>query len=164
MTVLTHRSDRHRFGPIVTADHFIYRCYDADDLLLYIGCTSNVRRRIDAHRRGSGTSLASRWLSQFMARHEVVGPFAGRDAGRAAERVAIKSEQPLFNYQERAGIGLAAWMTRAPIAHYLIEHDRLDLALDTLCLCWNETREANGFDEWCVPHMAEAEQTLRESA
>lgn len=161
MNGLTRRSERHQYGPVVNADHYLYRCYDADGLLLYIGCTSNVSRRIAAHRSGAGQAVASRWLSSaFMVRHEVVGPFAGREAGRDAERLAIHLEQPLFNYQERANAEHAAWMTRAAVARYLVERDRLDLALETVCLCWRETRQANGFDSWCVAHMAAAELWL----
>lgn len=152
----TRRSADYHDGPTRHAPHFIYRCYDKDDDLIYIGCTSNVKRRISAHRRGG--KAVGRWLTVSMVRHEVEGPFDGRDAGRAAERSAIQVEQPLFNYQERAGVNLAAWMTRAPVARYLIERGHLDLAADTVCACERETLEAGGFDEWCLPHVELARQ------
>ena len=151
---LTSRSRAYHVGPARYADHFLYRCYDADGLLLYIGCTNNVERRVAAHRRGDGHSLASRWLSVFMTRHEVEGPFPGRDAGREAEREAIRTEQPLFNYQERKGPNLAGWMTRRPIALYLVEQGHIALAVDTVCTCWRETRAAGAFDDWCAAHVA----------
>jgi hypothetical protein len=158
----TARSRAHHFGPNRYADHYVYRCYDTDGDLLYIGCTIDATKRIAAHRRGTGGAVASRWLSEFMDRYEVEGPFKGRDAGREAERLAIQAEQPLFNYQQRAGINLAAWMTRNPIAEYLIERGRLDLALETVCSCWRETKDVGAFDSFCVPHRTAHEAGLTE--
>lgn len=149
----TVRSVAYHHGPTVDADHYLYRCYDADGDLLYIGCTTDVKRRISAHRRG-GKARASKWLSVFMSRHEVEGPFRGRDAGRDAERKAINVEQPIFNYQERAGVDLAAWMTRRPVAHYLVERGAIELAVATACTCFFEIREAGGYDERCIAHAA----------
>lgn len=161
--LLTPRSYAHHYGQTRYADHFIYRCYDGEDRLLYIGCTANVARRIAAHQHAGPTSpKASQWLAACMVRFETEGPFSGRDAGRAAERQAIQSEQPLFNYQERANADHAAWMTRSPIGAYLIEKGHVDLALATACTCWRETREANGVDPWCRPHLHELETWLAE--
>jgi predicted GIY-YIG superfamily endonuclease len=106
--------------------HYVYRCYDADGDLIYIGCTSNVTRRIATHRRGG--KAASRWLAVCMDRYEVSGPHAGKAAGLKAEAEAIALEQPVFNYQKRVGENLAAWMTRAPIAQYLTERGHVELA------------------------------------
>lgn len=134
--------------------HHVYRCYDADDRLLYVGCTSEIERRMSAHRRGKkGASL---WLSVCMARHEVVATYPNRDAALAAEAAMINADQPLFNTQHRATYMFAAWMTLAPIAEYLIEQGHLELALETACGCWRETREAGAFDPWCRPHAAVA--------
>lgn len=134
--------------------HYVYRCYDAEGQLLYIGCTSNLTSRIAAHRRGDGTSKASRWLAVTMASFTTEGPYRGREVGREAERAAIQSEQPLFNYQERANEYQAAWMTRSAVARYLVDHGHLELALETACECWRETKEVNGVDPWCHPHLA----------
>lgn len=151
-TDLTPRSAAYHFGPGRDADHYLYRCYDDAGTLLYIGCTSNVKRRMSAHR--AGKQAASRWLAVTMTRYEVEGPIRGRDAARRAEHAAIQTEQPLFNFQCRNGIGIAAWMTRRPIAVYLVERGHLDLALATVCTCWGETREAGCRDEWCYAHEA----------
>lgn len=132
--------------------HFVYRCYDADGDLIYIGCTANVTKRIASHRRGD--KAASRWLAVFMDRYEVEGPYPDRDAGRQAECEAIQAEQPLFNYQQRSGLNMAAWMTRLPIAQYLVERGYIELAVETVCTCWRETREAGLFDKWCAAHEA----------
>jgi hypothetical protein len=156
----TARSVAYHEGPGVTADHFLYRCYDRDGDLLYIGCTVNVKSRIAAHRRASNGARASRWLSVFMDRYETEGPFRGREAGRDAERQAINAEQPLFNYQERASENLAAWMTRRPVAQYLVERGAVRLAMETACRCFFEIREAGGYDEHCIAHVAAAANGL----
>jgi len=134
------------------ADHFVYRCYDATGLLIYIGCTSNVQRRMAAHQRGENST--SRWIAACMDRFEIEGPYSGRDAGRAAERRAINTEQPLFNYQERAKERLAAWMTRRPVALYLVERGLIELAAETICTCDPEARSASAIDSHCVAHVA----------
>jgi len=152
MDGLTSRSRALHSGPAVTAPHFLYRCYDKDGDLIYIGCTNDVARRMSAHR--SSRATASRWLSLFMARYEVEGPFDGREAGREAEHRAIQLEQPLFNYQCRNDVGIAAWMTRRPIAQYLVERGHIELAAETVCGCCHEAREAGLYDENCVAHVA----------
>jgi predicted GIY-YIG superfamily endonuclease len=134
--------------------HFVYRCFDAHDRLLYIGCTSNVRKRIAEHRRGE--RAASRWLAVFMVRHEIAGPYPGRDAARAVEAEAINFNQPLFNLQHRANERQSASMTRGRVAEYLIDHGHLQLALETACQCWPEAREAGGYDTWCPAHVEQA--------
>jgi len=151
---LTPRSHAHHFGPGRFADHFVYRCFDAEDVLLYVGCTRDVTKRMYAHRSGKSTSKASRWLSVTMSRVEVDGPHPGRDAGREAERAAIQAERPLFNYQQTAGPNQAAWMTRTPIARYLVEHGHLELALETVCVCPTEVREVGAFWDSCFSHLA----------
>lgn len=164
MSGLTSRSHAHHYGPGRHADHFVYRCYDADGVLLYIGCTRNVKSRIAAHRRGNGGSKASQWLSVTMASYEVEGPFRGREAGRLAERDAIQAEWPVFNYQETASLDRAAWMTRSGVARYLVEHGHAELALATACTCWRETREAGQTDSWCEAHVSQSEAATQRGA
>lgn len=33
--------------------HFVYHCYDADDVVLYVGCTGNPKQRELGHRNAS---------------------------------------------------------------------------------------------------------------
>lgn len=97
--------------------HYVYRCYDDSGVLLYIGCTAEVARRMSAH-RSNHRQWASRVLQIVMARHEVEGPFADRAAGEAAEQRAIWQERPLLNKCHTGG-GYAS--RRHPTEQYLLE-------------------------------------------
>lgn len=132
--------------------HFVYRIYDADERLIYVGCTANVKKRIGAHRRADGGNRASRWVSACMARYEVAGPYAGREIALQIEAQSINEEQPLFNTQRRATQYQACWMTRSAVAEYLIEHGHRALAEETCCECWSEYRAVGESDPSCVPH------------
>lgn len=87
------------------AEHFIYRCYDADGRLLYIGCSNDVTTRMELHRSAFNNRLrnlgrvpaTSVELIARMARYEVSEPIKGRTAARAAEKAAIQAERPLLN-------------------------------------------------------------------
>lgn len=92
--------------------HYVYRCYDANGLLLYIGCTADVETRMELHRSQHATwmiyrnpkcNLVSVELISRMARHEVSGPIKGRLAARAAEKAAIQAEHPLLNIHHNQG-------------------------------------------------------------
>lgn len=67
---------------------FLYRLYDADDQLLYVGITGNLEARLQGH------SNYQSWWPQ-VARH-TAEPVAFADA-RALERRAIYDENPAFN-------------------------------------------------------------------
>lgn len=144
----TRRSSLHHSVAAADAPHFLYRCYDADGDLIYIGCTRNVKRRIDAHLRGG--RAASRWLAVFMTSHEVEGPFPNRATALAAEARAITLEQPVFNIQQRL-VHNSSVTTRL-IARYLVERGYQELAIATACTCWRESREAGLRDSWCDAH------------
>ena len=86
--------------------HVLYRLYDAEDQLLYIGLSGAPRNRLKAH-----------WRKQPW-RHEVVRstfqqippPAPGQVIGRHkyfAEEAAIKAEQPKYNV---AGISRPYWV------------------------------------------------------
>lgn len=149
---LTSRSLARHINQTKNQSHFVYRCYDKDGDLLYIGCTVDLKQRMADHRRGR--QAASRWLAVFMDRYETEGPYRNRDAGREAERQAIQAERPLFNYQHTASETQAAWMQRGPIAHYLIERGHIELAIETACSCWRGVREQGGYMESCPAHVA----------
>jgi predicted GIY-YIG superfamily endonuclease len=67
----------------------LYKAYDADGLLLYVGISGGIIARFAQHVDGSP------W-SRVMARMEVEW-FATRDEALKAEKASIKSLRPLFN-------------------------------------------------------------------
>lgn len=81
-----------------TAPHWLYRIFDADGRLLYIGVTVNVSRRIREHRN-------ARWWREEIATWTVEGPFDGVIAGERAETEAIHAEKPRYAMSRReAGV------------------------------------------------------------
>lgn len=93
---------------------YLYRQWDKDDRLLYIGITRSIRQRERGHAK------SSRWMELVVRttteRHQ------SRGAAEVAEVAAIAAEQPLFNV---AG-------NETPEAHrrlveYLVAHGRTDL-------------------------------------
>lgn len=77
--------------------HYVYRCYDEAGRLLYVGCTVDVPHRILGHLHDQRREC-SLLLQKYM-HHHTVDPvvYAGFIAGGAAERKAIREEEPLFN-------------------------------------------------------------------
>ncbi len=69
--------------------HVLYRFYDANDALLYVGITCNPTRRMEKHRgeKPWWTQVARISLEQYGDRQSVL----------AAERAAIGAERPLHN-------------------------------------------------------------------
>lgn len=92
----------------------LYRWYDADDALLYIGISKCPRIRANDHRVGST------WADYAVrSRHEM---FATRDEAAAAEVAAIASERPIFNVAHNSDA-----IAKRQLVAYLISKDRLDL-------------------------------------
>lgn len=80
-----------------TTPHYVYRCYDAADQLLYIGCCRDVESRIYMH---LVTCTMPGWgeMRRRYARH-TSERYPNKKAARAAERQAIHDEAPLLNRQ-----------------------------------------------------------------
>lgn len=68
----------------------VYRWYDADDRLVYVGVSNNPAARADQHSREKP------WWTQ-VARCEVAW-FPSRPEALVAERAAIQTEMPTLNY------------------------------------------------------------------
>lgn len=67
----------------------VYRQYDSDGVLLYVGCTDNLDRRTAEHRRNSPWwSQVGRIESELLPNHA---------AARAEEWRLIKTADPLYN-------------------------------------------------------------------
>lgn len=73
----------------------VYRCFDADGALLYIGVSGDICTRVKQHR-----SQTSWW-------HEVsrvvIRLHPNRTAAFAAEIAAIRAEHPRYNVRHKAG-------------------------------------------------------------
>jgi len=74
------------YGPAV------YRFFDADDRLLYVGCSDGLFRRFLEH--SSPRSKSQKWWS--LQRRFTVEEFPSKAAAFRAETAAIDTEKPLF--------------------------------------------------------------------
>jgi predicted GIY-YIG superfamily endonuclease len=80
---------RKRYAPRPTA---LYRWYDQDDVLLYVGVSTNVARRAGQHEDKEWWHRVAR---------STVEQFESRGAALDAESRAIREERPLFNIQQQ---------------------------------------------------------------
>jgi len=92
----------------------LYRYYDDQDVLLYVGVSANMPGRLEGH------EADSTWMD-FAAR-STMDHFAERDDAEAAEVAAIEADHPLFNvlHNERPD-------RIRRLVDYLINRDRRDL-------------------------------------
>lgn len=67
---------------------FVYRAYDAENRLLYVGCAYRWKLRKSAHSKKFWHRDAVRWEAE---------EFPCRSEADVAERVAIETEHPLHN-------------------------------------------------------------------
>lgn len=72
-------------------EHFVYRAFNADGALLYVGCTYRLDSRLAAHR-----ATSKEW-SDHAVKVKVSGPY-NYETARDLERQAIHTERPLHNY------------------------------------------------------------------
>lgn len=82
--------------PLADREHYVYRVFDADDRLLYVGCARNVDERMRMHQIPSTQSRASVGIALHGDR-VTSEEFPNRATARAAEAAAIRAESPLLN-------------------------------------------------------------------
>lgn len=70
--------------------HYVYRYFNADGRLIYIGCSKNPWTRYRTHRQDSRL-----WIDE-VARGRI-SVFPDRETALAAEKAAIIAEKPLYN-------------------------------------------------------------------
>ena len=85
-------------GPRDHRPHYVYRIFDADDALLYVGCAEDVETRLSFHCAFSSQSPTSWEIAERMARH-TSQEFPSKSTAHAEEIRAIKTEAPLLNRQ-----------------------------------------------------------------
>ncbi|MBP0635528.1 GIY-YIG nuclease family protein [Cupriavidus sp. AcVe19-6a] len=71
----------------------LYRHFNAQDQLLYVGISNSAIARLKGHQRNG----ASHWVDEIA--YMTVETFLTRDVALAMERTAIKRERPLYNIQ-----------------------------------------------------------------
>lgn len=71
----------------------LYRFYDTDDVLLYVGVTNNPTQRFGQH------AIDKAWWPQVARKTAVL--YGSRDDALAAEAVAIVAESPVYNIAGR---------------------------------------------------------------
>lgn len=133
-------------------DHLLYRLFDEDGQLLYVGRTNDLRRRFDRHSR------AQTWWPT-VARSEVE-TFPDFTSLCAAEKDAIITDRPLHNviYNGRAVVSHDG----EPAPAYLTISDRVTTVANVLHAQCRRSREANypedGADDSppCLPCMQDA--------
>lgn len=76
------------YSDMVNRPTCVYRIYDNDEQLLYVGITKNVLGRMTKHKRREWWPLA---------RYMEITWFEGREAAKSAERHAIRDENPIHN-------------------------------------------------------------------
>lgn len=97
----------------------LYRWFDRDGRLLYVGITGKLHVRQDSH------SLRSTW-SEFASDCQVVR-YPTKELALAAETAAIKDERPLFNKMHND-----TTQARQALVDYLVSKGRTDLLAASL--------------------------------
>jgi predicted GIY-YIG superfamily endonuclease len=70
-------------------NHYVYRYFNADDRLLYVGCTMRPELRWKEHK------AFRRGMALMVAKVRMQGPY-NFDTAREIERVALATEEPLY--------------------------------------------------------------------
>jgi predicted GIY-YIG superfamily endonuclease len=74
--------------------HYVYRYYNADDDLLYVGCSKNPWQRYKTHRADSRL-----WIREVTRGR--ISVFPDKPTALAAERAAVETEHPRYNRKLR---------------------------------------------------------------
>ena len=85
---------------VTTTTACVYRIYDAQNRLLYIGSTHDLHSRLSEH-RSPWTSCAGApgWRFWWLYDHHTATEYPTLPMARAAERQAIVAERPTSNIQ-----------------------------------------------------------------
>ena len=76
-------------GTVVQIPTVVYRIFNSADVLLYVGCTDNLKRRMDHHAK------RQRWWDEVSRIETEWHP--SRTEAECAEDQAIAEERPLYN-------------------------------------------------------------------
>lgn len=123
-------------APVARQRHWVYRLYNVDSAVIYVGCTSAIGSRLTDHSRKKP------WWSEVCG-VEVEQHKNMRD-GLDAERAAIEALQPKYNlvYTDRAPKLMGGWVTRR--ARMADAHARGVDCLDWTCVPCRTAAHASG--------------------
>lgn len=76
------------YSDMVNMPTCVYRAYDKDGALLYVGISMNLESRLTKHRSSAWWPLTDEITIKW---------YGGREEAKAAEREAIRTEAPRFN-------------------------------------------------------------------
>jgi predicted GIY-YIG superfamily endonuclease len=83
----------------------VYRFFDADGGLIYVGCTTNLPARLATHQNKQRP-----WWTTVVRID--VEHFDSLSAARAAERAAISAEHPPYGGPDRVELARRSWEVR----------------------------------------------------
>lgn len=98
--------------PALPDEEFIYRYFDHCGCLIYVGITNNPDVRNAQHRSGAA------WYPLVASR--TVRKVSDRETATSAERHAIQTESPAFNYSGRSSRQTNGQMVRYVLAHRVV--------------------------------------------
>ena len=101
--------------------HQLYRHYDAEGVLLYVGISVNACGRLAQHKRGAA------WFTKISVIR--VEHFPSQAAARAAEVEAIRSENPIFNRRRNRRTPRSPYGPNHVLRTYMNSHGVSQLAL-----------------------------------
>lgn len=84
----------------------LYRHFDKDDVLLYVGISLSALVRLNQHR------ITSDWFDQITTIR--VETFSSRQEALKAERLAIQTERPFYNEENHCGCLSEAEILKLP--------------------------------------------------
>lgn len=95
----------------------LYRYYEDDGVLLYVGISSDAYKRAKSHAKNS------EWF--IFQDKMTVETFDTRKEARAAEKLAIVNENPVYNKEGKIGFADARYYDRLPSVIAMNEESRL---------------------------------------
>lgn len=81
---------------IASRPHYVYRLFDENDQLIYIGCARDAQSRVNQHKDWNIPSRTSDYFWRHTLRF-TSEKYPNLALARNAERAAIESEVPLLN-------------------------------------------------------------------
>ncbi|MEV6212920.1 GIY-YIG nuclease family protein [Kitasatospora sp. NPDC051914] len=92
---------RERWDRLNSKQTALYRLFDEDGVLLYVGITADLKKRFYNHRCGNGKTPPKAWWPQVAEQR--IEWFDDRSEAEDAESFAIVAEHPLHNQDKTSG-------------------------------------------------------------